>query len=402
LAFDAVLPGSLASNSSTDYLVFYRPVADSLYAGRGLSIDGAAATFWPPGYSLILAGAFHLADVLGITHDRMVDIVRLLSIGAAAVLVLLVFDRLFKWTIALSATALWIVFPLNLFLGKQPNSELPFRVLLFAALLAIVVGVQHRHPAWLALAGGLLGLATLIRPACLLLGALLAVGIALWSWRRHKGLVLGALALVAVNVMVLAPHQIWLNEQTDQMAFVSTNGTAAAIDGLTIGTDADETPVGGFSRGAVKIMADATAQRSRLNSYGDVAKFEVESARSHPVSFADLLAVKSVRAWYASESGTGNREAAVIQLALLTLVVAGIWLARRSGQIGALAAGITIGVPLYFWAVTISVLPLARQMVPSEGLLLPYAALTLHYCAQRIRPNAPSKTADTFPGALHV
>ena len=389
LMFDAALPASFAANTSEDFRVFYLPVAENLRAGLGLTVDGAPATYWAPGYPVVLAGSFHLADLVGLSHDAAVHLVRLVAVGLGAVVLLALFERLFARRTAVLATAMWIVCPLNLFLGKQPNSELPFRVVLYGALLAYVVAVQRRRPEFAAAAGALVGLAALIRPAALLLGLVLAVPLVAQGARADRSLLRLAGVLIAVNVAVLVPHQLWLAAHTDRFALVSTSGTAAAVDGLTIGTDPDEVPVGGFSSGAVEIMQRASDRRAELTTYADVAAFIADAARDDPAGVANLIAVKAARAWYSTESGTGDVLAVLVQVSLLVAVAFGIRCARRSGQLDALSGTITIGVPLYFWAVTIAVLPLARQMVPSEALLFPFVAIAAERFVGWTRTGAP-------------
>ena len=390
LVFDALLPPTLAENTSSDFFGLYLPAAENLHAGRGLTVGGVPATYGGPGYSVVLAGSFSAADLLGLSHEGAVDGVRFLSIGLGAVLLLALFERLFPLRTAVLATALWALFPLNLFLGKQPNSELPFRVLLYGALLAYVVGVQRRRPALVAAAGALVGLATLIRPAALWLGLVLALALSVGAVRRtDRSLLRLAGVLVLANVAVLVPHQLWLASHSDGFALVSTNGAASAVDGLTIGTDSDEEPVGGFSAGAVAIMQEATDRRPELTTYPDVVAFVADAARRDPVGFADLVIVKAARSWYSTESGTGDTFAALLQVATLAAAGFGIWSARRSGELCALSATVTLGVPMYFWLVSISVLPLARYMVPSEALLFPFVAITVEQLVGWVRARGP-------------
>ena len=45
--------------------------------------------------------------------------------------------------------------------------------------------------------------------------------------------------------------------------------------------------------------------------------------------------------------------------------------------------------PLYFWLVSISVLPLARYMVPSEALLFPFVAIAVEQLVGWVRARGP-------------
>src|SRR5713226_4669806 len=57
LTFWRILPDSFRLNEQSDYPSYYKPVAQSILAGRGVSRgDENPATAYPPGYSLFLAG----------------------------------------------------------------------------------------------------------------------------------------------------------------------------------------------------------------------------------------------------------------------------------------------------------------------------------------------------------
>lgn len=74
LLFWAILPESYRVNESTDYTGFYEPVAMNLIQGKGLSLHGELATRYPPGYPMILAGAFQIADWTNISHSNATTI----------------------------------------------------------------------------------------------------------------------------------------------------------------------------------------------------------------------------------------------------------------------------------------------------------------------------------------
>jgi len=67
LIFLALLPNRWSQNESTDFFLFYEPVAHNLIEGKGLvTSDGHPALRYPPGYPLILAGLIESARITGL------------------------------------------------------------------------------------------------------------------------------------------------------------------------------------------------------------------------------------------------------------------------------------------------------------------------------------------------
>ena len=84
----SLLPAEYRENQSTDYLNAYEPVARAIVAGQGITLDGEIATRYPPGFSILLAGVFRLADTVGATDETMLLAFRLICVGLAVVLVI--------------------------------------------------------------------------------------------------------------------------------------------------------------------------------------------------------------------------------------------------------------------------------------------------------------------------
>ncbi|HEY5153461.1 MAG TPA: hypothetical protein VIJ47_01935, partial [Acidimicrobiales bacterium] len=170
----------------------------------------------------------------------------------------------------------------------------------------------------------------------------------------------------------------------------STNGTAAVVDGLTIGTDRDEAPVAGFPAGVRALMADASAHRPDLTTFGGVLGFLGRNTVHHPVAMTEYVAIKSVRAWYSTESGKGDKYLLLMQVPVALGIGFSAVLLWRRRLFRHPAAPLLLVVPAYFWIMTIAVLPLLRQMVPSLGLLLILpAALVAHVTSGRSLAGRP-------------
>lgn len=395
-AFWAILPGEFRENQSTDYLTAYEPVARAIAAGKGITLDGEIATRYPPGFSILLAGAFRAGDVLGIGDESMVWAFRLLCAGLSVLLVYALARLVWSPWLSLLPALGWMTYPFFLWLTKQPNSEVAFIPVLYAALYLFWRPVlrQTRGPrAWaLYLASGLLvGAAMLIRPAALGLSVTLGAIVLLFAargvaWRAR--LAYGALVVVG-SVLAVLPWEAAVYSRTGEIIPLSSGGAMTIHDGLTFLAVPKE------YRREVAVPEDVAAlmwtiheRRRETATTGGVVAVVTEEAARAPAAFAKLLLIKFARSWYGIDSRVMEMPTLLLQLLYLALILWGsVYAWRQGGALRRMNAGNWF-IVLYFWGMTLLVVPLLRYMVPVMGLLmlaLPGVYLSL---AARRRPSA--------------
>jgi hypothetical protein len=178
LLFWAILPSHLRVNELDDYRRFYEPVARHLLEGRWFRWpDGTPALLYAPGFPLILAGIFGLADLLHVSEDMLMSAVILLCTGLTAVFVYLLARTVWRVLPALVAALVWISYPFALWFTKQPNSETPFLLFFYAGMyLFCYAWLRKNHSgSFYFLSGLFIGIAMLIRPV------VIAWGLVLWG-----------------------------------------------------------------------------------------------------------------------------------------------------------------------------------------------------------------------------
>ena len=372
LLFLAVLPDHYRVNENADFVTFYEPVAEAMLAGEPWQTpEGRPAVRYPPGYPLFLAVIFGIADLLpGSRHFWMVfSNVWLAALGA-------IFHHLAarRWLSpagAWWASALWLSYLPFLWLSKQPNSEMPFLVALFATFWCFAEAQDRQSAAWAVASGSLLGLATLFRPVTLLLGIPLAV---VWlvarmerpaSPNRHRLWMITG--LLVANILVLAPWEIWAHGQTGKWIPVSDGGRLSLLDGLTLAAkperDGPEVPAD-----VKALMEHIQAERRIIRGPADALEFMLENASA--TTLVKMLWVQASRSWYATESLRFEQYLMVYQLPYLVLAALGL-LSLFLGDDRQRTAALFIAlVVLYFWAMTTLVLSILRYMVPAMALLM--------------------------------
>jgi 4-amino-4-deoxy-L-arabinose transferase-like glycosyltransferase len=377
-------PGSVR-HPSPDYVDFYRPVAERIAHGDGISLpDGRFADRYPPGFPLFIAPAIGIADSRGANPDAAVSCLLIVTAAGTTVLLFELFRRHFGTRSALLGTALWITYPLALVLNTTRSSEIPFMLFVYAALLVATICTQRPDPAYrlALLVGAFVGLAALVRPA----GILFVVVIAAFWWVALKGTVktkaLLIATLVAANLVVIAPWELYSRSRTGGFIPLSTSGPATLLHGLTLGADPAEPHDVDLPPAALEVTRDFFAHRSSLGSVGSVATYAVEELRRHPAGMAELLIAKAGQSWYASDSRRHDTPILIMQLGYLALIGAGLWLAFRR-RIGRIAILLVLAAA-YFWMTDIGVLSIVRYMMPGLGLLMGFAGIASETILERL------------------
>jgi 4-amino-4-deoxy-L-arabinose transferase-like glycosyltransferase len=374
VVFWIALPPAYRVSESSDYEGFYRPVALQILAGHGLArADGIAAVRYPPGYPVLLAGVIGAGNALGVPEDIALDALTFVCIALSSLFLYLIARDVWDGWLALLPSAVWSTYPLALWLTKQPNSEVPFTLLLFACVFAAWKLTRWAKPSvWLAVAAGVLaGAAMLVRPIAVLLPFVMVVIVWLLSaeWPRRARLAAAA-AIIVASWIIVAPWEIWATRTAGHFVMVSTAGASALRDGLTFGVN----PTKDYRRGiyvpdAVRtVMIDFYAQYDSLDSYSAVMRSGARELGRHPVGTVGLVGMKLARAWYGTDSQRLDRYLALAQLMYVALLAWATWIAWHArGERRRLVIIIT-WVVVYFWVMTVVALPLVRYMVPAIGL----------------------------------
>ena len=201
----------------------YDFTARALADGLGyIHLNGEPTAFWPPGYPLLLGGAYALFG------DSIV-VAQLLNalLGTATVgLVYLIGLRLFGRTPGLIAAALVAFWPSLIFYTAVTLSEVAFTFVALLAVLLLVIEAQSaregRSLRWLLAAGVVLGFASLIRGQALLL-PLVLVPFWLASGIDRRGVAHGIVALGLGMGLVVAPWTVRNAVQLHEPVLIATN-----------------------------------------------------------------------------------------------------------------------------------------------------------------------------------
>ena len=387
-------------NLNTDYRAAYRPIAESLLAGNGLTTPrGDPATYYPPGYSLLIAGTLAAGRWAGIPEAVAILALQMLCLGTSSILLFLTARATFGRASSLLAPLAWVTCPLVLWLARQPSVEIPFMVVLSGSFccLAWTLVPPARALVLSALAGVLVGAAMLIRSIALGLGFVLAVIIVMVRRKERLQTWMPLVtAMLLGNLVVVAPWEAWAWYRTGTWVLLSTGGPTSVLDGLTYAVNPDKTyraPTG-VPTDVSALMCEIQNRRDEARTPAGLTALLVDEMRLHPLASLKLAGLKTVRAWFATDSGRSQGAVMGLQVAYLLLIAASLRAARRlGGPPGDLATGVAF-VMIYFWGMTALVLSIVRYMVPALALSF---TLLPALISRPLPPTAPARNAG-IPG----
>jgi hypothetical protein len=371
--FLAVLPERFGRNDSSDYAAQYEPVAQSILAGRGIVLpNGEFATTYPPGYSVILAGVFGLSRSVGLSEGFGVAALSITSMALVTALMFSLARTFWGMRAAFVAAALWMTYPFALWITKQPNTELPFMVLLYGGIGLFALALLRRL-SWQAyfVVGLMLGMAMLVRSIAIGLPFVACAVVCFAPTRINaSGRALIIVALLGGSLVAVLPWETRVYAKTGRIVPLGTNGVRSIRDGLTYSTITK----GYRTHGAVPSdVVDLTQrifdQSSPDSTFSELASVVAQQAVSNPSTAGKLIATKIARSWYGTDSGRGERAILIIQFLYLTLIA---WSIRRIWSAGAthrLLVMSAVLITLYFWGMTVLGLSIFRYMLPVMPLL---------------------------------
>jgi len=392
IGFWRVLPDRFRVNEQSDYFAAYEPLARNILAGRGFARGFEnPSTAYPPGYPLILAGIFGASHWLGVSEEVTLSAFAVMCMALVSMFVFLL-ARMFWGTLpALITSLIWMTYPFALWLTKQPNSELPFIVVLYGGLCLFWYALSRRLPAQVYFLCGLVfGAAMLIRPIAIGVGVVLSVVI--WFSRRElgwRGRWLLIVMLLLGNVVAVSPWEAWVYAKTGNVILLSTNGVNSMRDGLTFAVETKGyRQDSSISPDVVQVMDDIRVHENEITRFGDFRSIIFQEFRSHPVAVIKLLLLKAARSWFATDSQRLERPILLIQLGYLALVAWGTWSAWKRGGLNRKFVIGALLLTVYFWGMTFLALSILRYMVPAVGLL--FVLIAGCYPLQSVSESKPA------------
>jgi 4-amino-4-deoxy-L-arabinose transferase-like glycosyltransferase len=314
--------------------VNYHQLAVQLLESHRFALEpnGPPHVMRTPGYSAFLAAAYATGGArpwVGLLAQILLDV-------AACGLIGLALGRLFDHRVGVVAAFVYAVDPyLALYASALLLSDSLFVFLLVAALALVAAGWGEARPArriWLhAALGGVLGLATLVRPIGLLVAPACALFLAARDRRPRAAVLGGAVALLMAFALVVGPW-VLRNQRQFGVASLSPVGSYILLVDHVAGMEAHARRVdSGEERRRLLAEADSLARLDGLNPE-TANEFQMEPywkllaqrhVRADPVGFA--------RSYTVGVANTFLNLGTTLYAEILGLAVPSVDMRRESG-----------------------------------------------------------------------
>ena len=409
IIFLSILPSELSKNESPDFTVFYSVIADRLAAGesfessfyfKGIGNDalpsdetGYFVTRWPPGHSIIIGAIYSVADHLVVSRNKLTKFIFFIFYTFSSYLIYKITKLFFQnWIPALSAI-IWATYPFNLWLTKQPNSEIPFLIFLYWSIYLFIIGTRSNSTKHIIGASVLISISMLTRAASILVPIIFVIIYLIYAIYNHNlkngpnyvNILKKSLIMIIIPIVVTAPWEIIVYKETGKiLPLTSTGSDLIRVANMNI---LKPRPDGSLIvSNDLKVMLVSTlSDEESCSIIEEYCDLNTPKITVKPTSFisAELYWIKFKRAFYGVDTKRFEDEVTIIQWLYFIPAAFGLVLTLRKRNTTILTLVIT-GLSLYFLAINIIGLPLLRYMLPAYGLYAIYAACSVDWLYRKL------------------
>jgi 4-amino-4-deoxy-L-arabinose transferase-like glycosyltransferase len=399
-----ITEGPTGSPSNDD--VQFGGLAQRLAEGQGYrNAEGKPTSFRAPGYPLLLAAIYKATGV----HPPVAYLLNCLLGALSCVLTYLLARELLTEHIARWAGILACLYPAHIYFATLYLSENPFAPSLGIGVLLLVRYVKGGATWLLAVAGFVLGFATLTRPMAVLLLVLLPPVVVWCDFHRGRWPVVPCCLFAATFLAVVLPWTYRNYEVHGHAVLVATNGGSTFYGGNNDRVVDLSQPRGlgyWFSTTELPHRDQIEAQPDEWSHDQMEWKLGKDWLRDHPWKVPPLLVFKSLRMWWLPDFGAGKLNyviRAVSYTPFLLLIVLG---AARVFRDRAYWTPAWLVVHLTMLATFVTVLIFfgePRFRDANTPLLMVYAVLGIRRWIELV-PNCKTKVAkfSDSPQTCHV
>jgi len=365
--FQAIGPAEHAT-PGTDYLNVYKPIAERILQDGTIPATYKVGQVTGPGYPVFLAFVFTVAAILGIDSFSMIIVFNVILGALNTILLFLIAERIWGPRVAVLASVAWMSYPVGLWFSKNPHTEILFIFLFYSAVLLFLISLKNHSGLFMAFAGMLFGLASLVRLVVLLFVLMKKSQL---QWR----FVFGAI-LLAAFVVTLLPWELHVYSEIGELVPISNLSSEAVRNGLIFAAREGKIQVS-VPQEVRNLMEKIKEQDLRTKA--EFIRFSLVELSERPIPILELLGLKAARVWYATAQGWYEGKLLLLQLLYLIPAALGIFYAFRRHRAKIPYIIFFLAVIGFFWFMAFGALSILRYMVPVMGFVMIFSALGVEF-----------------------
>jgi len=358
---------------STDYVEYYKPVAESLIQGKGYSINGTIPHNMAPGFSLVLSFVFVLSDKLGVDRLQAIVLMNVIFVALGVCFLFLLAESIFGRKIALLSSFLWMTYPFSLWFLKTPHTEVLFIPFFFFGVFLYSLALKDKSFKMSFWAGLFFGLASFTRLIGLFLPVFLIIFYFFQKTSPVKKRAILAAFLIIGYLVVIVPWAGFLVSKTGKF-LPAWLFRSSLVFGFTSALSSGDKTAPGITTEAKESLQKIKEANS---SQGDKQAFSLlfEEFSKNPLLFLKLIILRALRPWYATYSMWWEGKILLVQSFYLITALAGLYFAFKKHKNKIADIFLFLVVISYFWLVAVSVGSILRYMIPVMALAMVFSAI---------------------------
>ena len=405
LTFNFFLPDNLQVNESLDYKQFYLVIGERLQSGEApssafrfsnftenalpvpMSEPGLFITQWPPGMPYLLSAILDFSLFMHLDSNQVIKFFFIILYCSTAVVIFYLARNYMSIPFAFLAAMMWAGYPLNLWLTKQPNSEIPFSFCFVLAIYFLCQGMENRKTPFFIACGLALGIAINFRAIGLLLPLVFCL-VAHLNWNRLNLFKIQARQIYLIGVMLtmsyvaIMPWEFLVYQNTGRIIPMAT-GVEDMQDNYNKFL-LEPKPNGGVivSENLESYLIKQKCPPSNEKAF--VSKCQTAKEQKTPNSFlanAELVWIQISRPFYGIYTKRAEEYVLTINALVFSLMFLGIREAIRLKLYS--MCFLLLGCLGYFYLVTLNVIPVVRYLVPGISICTLFIPLYLQRVKQR-------------------
>lgn len=362
-------------NENTDYLTSYKPFAEKILSkGYSITEEDANNFFYPPGFSLILAGLFKISLMLEVSRETLIFYFSIFCVSSIGVLTFEISNLFFSKKNSLIPVFLLFSYPIFMWIIRQPNTETPFALLLFTAVFLFFRELKYERYSKVNFlnVGIILGFMMLIRPIAILCPIIFSLYIFAFNTKNTtKKSLLSSLLIILGSFAIIMPWEMFMFEKTNKIIPLSIAGSKGIYDGLTFNVKNK----GYRSKIAlpddVQLLMENIYQKTTINdSFSQLANATLYSEPKQISTIVKFYFIKMSRCFYGTDSNREENKIFMLQIFYLSLILISFSIILFSTKSFNKYFLFLIILFSYFLFMGTLVLSIVRYMVPMLALML--------------------------------
>ncbi len=375
----------------TDFRAFYHVTAVSIADGNGIlnsfyglqnskddeNENNKIEINHPPGYPIFIALCYKVSDFIKFERVGFLKTVETIIYGLSAVVMFLIFSMFFSSRDSIFGSVLWIINPLNLWLTRQPHSEIPFFLVFSLSLFFFFRMRLEKNYLNVIFFSIFVATTIFLRSAAILLPVVcLLVAVSYKkSSDEHSYSLRKKIGLFVLPYLLIAPWVTFISLEHKSFVPMTSSGQGMIYNGLTYLLRADEEELirapDEVKQLIIRIGETINAEDFN-NKQESVEAVIFQSLLSEPYTAMKLMYLKLVKSTHSTFSKRDEIKIFLFNFLFLGLACYSCFLIQRN-----IYFNFSIAFFLYSIILCVVTFPLVRYNLPALGLFSIYVSVSL-------------------------